>query len=84
MYISALVLALAGAAAAKHCKNITVPVDITARNGEFDLKPLSTEIETTNFFLDLSRPGYNVTETHLKGVSTTDVLNGSNDVRVPG
>ena len=51
------------------CKNITVPVKISARNGKFpeSLKP-QTGIEVPDFFLDLTRQGINYTEEVLEGV----------------
>lgn len=69
MFKSALLLVLAAVASARHCRNITVPVSLSSRNGVFDLEPPSTNIEVTNIFLGMSRPGNNGTAQYLKGVS---------------
>ncbi|KXT13252.1 hypothetical protein AC579_1736 [Pseudocercospora musae] len=67
--IIAAVAALTGAATAKHCQNITVPVKITGRNGVFDKAALmpNSDIDVTNFILNLARQGHNYTEEQLKG-----------------
>lgn len=66
---AAILATLAAVVAAKNCRNINVPVSISARNGEFDVQAPATEIEVTNFFLNLARQNYNYTEAVLKGVS---------------
>ncbi|KAJ0341597.1 hypothetical protein COL922a_002036 [Colletotrichum nupharicola] len=61
-----LPLAFAALASAKMCKNITVEVDISARNAVFDLEAPKTNVEVTNFLLNLSQQGANYTATALK------------------
>lgn len=71
-YTSATIAAtLLSAAAAKTCTNITVPVTISARNGQFDKAALtpSTNIDVTDFILNLSQQGVNYTAKVLEGVS---------------
>ena len=67
----AILLALASAAAAKHCTNITIPVSISARNGVFDIKLPKTEVEVTNFFLNVAKQNSNYSSSVTKGVSPT-------------
>lgn len=68
-----LLLAASAAAcgAARSCKELTVKVSIAADNAVFDLDPLTSEIDTTDFFLKLSRQGTNYYEDLFKGVSRT-------------
>lgn len=71
MFVSSLVVAaLTAVASARSCRDISVPVSISSRNAEFDLQPLLTEIDTTEFFLGLSRQGTNLTDTLLSGYHT--------------
>lgn len=60
---------LGSATAQPECKNLTIPVSISARNGNFSesVTP-TTDIETTNFFLKLARAHSNYTEQVLQGV----------------
>lgn len=72
-YTTATALAaLAATVAAKTCQNITVPVTISARNGKFDAKALTTQnnIEVTNFILNLTQQGKNFTANVLQGYAT--------------
>jgi len=64
------VAAFASAVSARHCSNITVPVSISARNGVFNISAPANNIDTTNFFLDLTQQGKNYTASVLAGVST--------------
>ena len=66
--IAVLALALAAAAEARQCKNITVPVQLSQHMGQYSLKPLATEIDVTNFLLGFSRPGNNATADYFTGV----------------
>ena len=52
------------------CTNLTIPVTISARNGNFpqSVNP-TTNIEVTDFVLDLTRQGTNYTNEVLEGVS---------------
>lgn len=73
---SATIAGLAGLVSAKHCREITVPVTISGRNAVFDQTALTprSNIDVTNFMLQLSRQGGNYSADQLKGVSTTQDL----------
>jgi hypothetical protein len=58
-----------GIALAAHCQDIIVPVTISARNGVFDITVPSTNIETTDFILNLNQQGQNFSEVLLTDVS---------------
>ena len=62
---------LTGVAIAKTCVNITVPVDISARTGVFDIKIPETNLDSTIFIQNFTRQGRNYTETALLGYATT-------------
>ena len=69
---SALAAALlAGSAIAKTCVNITVPVDISARTGVFNLKVPETNLDSTVFIQNFTQQGRNYTDTALLGYATT-------------
>ncbi|KAF2482664.1 hypothetical protein BDY17DRAFT_251478 [Neohortaea acidophila] len=53
------------------CTNLTIPVTASARNGRFpeSLNP-QTEVEVTNFVLELTRQGTNFTQASLEGYAT--------------
>ncbi|GAB0135786.1 hypothetical protein EsDP_00004111 [Epichloe bromicola] len=70
MFTSALLFGYAAVATAMQCRNLTVPVSLSARNGDFDLKAPATEIEVTDLSLGMSRPGNNATAQYLKGYKT--------------
>ncbi|KAI9166545.1 hypothetical protein HJFPF1_02654 [Paramyrothecium foliicola] len=65
-----VILALAAAAVARKCHNITVPISISSRNAVFGIKPPLTEIEATNFFLNIARQGFNYTDKVTEGYTT--------------
>jgi hypothetical protein len=70
MLFSALTLTLlAATGAARHCTNLTIPLSLSARNGVFNLKAPASNIEVTDFMLDLTRQGHNLTNELLTGVS---------------
>lgn len=72
MYLSTAALALfAASAAAKTCINQTVPVTISARNGIFSLDIPQTNLEVTDFILNMTQQGRNFTNTALTGYNTT-------------
>lgn len=75
-----LILILAAVASARQCQNITVPVSISSRNGVFDMRPPSTDIDVTNLFLRMAWPGNNGTANVLKGVSATYQLTFTSQV----
>ena len=60
----------AAVASAKKCQELTVPVNVAARNGVFDTAALTphTEIDITNFILNLAQQGNNYTADVLQGV----------------
>ncbi|PNY29728.1 Uncharacterized protein TCAP_00355 [Tolypocladium capitatum] len=70
MFKSVVLLALASAVAAKHCRNITVPISISARNGVFNIAPPKTEAQVTDFFLELSKQNSNYTQSITNGYKT--------------
>jgi hypothetical protein len=61
-------VASAAAVASRNCRDLTVPVSISARNGVFDLKAPENNIEVTDFFINLAQVGHNYTAELLKGV----------------
>lgn len=52
------------------CQNLTVPVTISARNAVFDVATPQTNIQVTDFILNLSQQGHNYTDEVLKGYAT--------------
>lgn len=89
---AAAAVALAGSANAMTCKNITVPVDLSARNGVFNITAPQNNIEVTNFILDNSQQGANYTKAILEGYKTvsghyelaaTYCVPGNNDTASP-
>lgn len=62
---------LASSAAAKKCVNITVPVDISARTGVFNIKTPTTNLEATTFIQNITQQGRNFTDLVLTGYKTT-------------
>lgn len=65
----AAVLGLAALSSARHCQNITVQVPVDSRNAVFNRTAPATNIDVTNFVLDLTRQGHNLTNEVLTGVS---------------
>ncbi|KAI1470613.1 alpha/beta-hydrolase [Daldinia caldariorum] len=56
--LSALLLtSLAAVASARNCKNLTVPLFLSAQNSDFDFKVPSSDIEVTNYVLNFGRTG---------------------------
>ncbi|KAG9257178.1 uncharacterized protein F5Z01DRAFT_456893 [Emericellopsis atlantica] len=53
------VVSTATLALARKCHDIKVPVSISAENMVFDLEPPTTEIDVTNFYLNLAQQGAN-------------------------
>lgn len=64
-------LALAACAAAKQCLNQTVPVSLSARQAVFDIAIPQTNLEVTDFILNMTTQGKNFTNIALTGYSTT-------------
>jgi pimeloyl-ACP methyl ester carboxylesterase len=52
------------------CTNLTVPVDLSARNGVFNVKAPQNDIEVTNFILDNTQQGANYSQAVLQGYAT--------------
>ncbi|KAH7409126.1 hypothetical protein BKA64DRAFT_388116 [Cadophora sp. MPI-SDFR-AT-0126] len=73
MYCSSItVLALfAASVAGKMCINQTVPVNISARQAVFDIAVPQSNLEVTDFVLNITQQGRNFTDIALKGYSTT-------------
>jgi pimeloyl-ACP methyl ester carboxylesterase len=65
-----VVAACAVAAADRVCQELTIPVSVTARNGEFDITAPSNDIEVTNFVLNLAQAGHNYTADLLQNYVT--------------
>lgn len=65
---SVALLALAGVASARQCQDITVHVSLQARNARFNLEPLETQMDVTNFYLGLARQGGCLMNRTLAGV----------------
>lgn len=63
----AALAALTSTALAAQCQNMTVPVSVSARNGNFKL---ANQIAVTNFALRMSRQGHNYTNEILDGYNT--------------
>jgi pimeloyl-ACP methyl ester carboxylesterase len=55
---------------ARKCQNITIPVQISARNGAFNVAVPHSIIEVTDFALDFGRQGYNYTQSVLQDYTT--------------
>lgn len=68
---AAIAASLISAGAAKKCTNMTVPVTVNSRNALFDKDALTphSNIDVTDFILNLSQQGHNYTMDQLKGVS---------------
>lgn len=69
--LSVLALALLSTgAAAKVCTNVTVPVDINARQGVFDVPVLQGNLDATTFAQNFTNIGRNFTDDALVGYQT--------------
>lgn len=62
--------ALTSVAAAAKCQNLTIPINVAARNGVFNLANPSNNIESIDFTLNLARQGHNYTAEILAGYAT--------------
>ena len=67
MHASALLIIafLANAAIAKNCMNLTIPIEITARTGNYVLNEPSTPVEVTTFTQNYLRTGTNYSQALL-------------------
>lgn len=66
--------ALVSAGTARKCADVTIEVPLVARNAVFNRKAPENNIEITNFILDLTRQGHNLTNEVLAGVSIPSSL----------
>lgn len=68
--VSAIALtALVTLGEARHCQNLTIPIEVSARQPKFNLQTPNSNIDVTNFILDLTRQGHNYSNEALTGVS---------------
>jgi pimeloyl-ACP methyl ester carboxylesterase len=68
--VVAAAAAFIGSASAMTCTNLTVPVDLSARNGVFNIKAPQNNIEVTNFILDNTQQGANYSKALLEDYKT--------------
>lgn len=68
---AAMALAACGlVSAAKVCTNVTVPVNIMARQGVFDVPEIASNYDATVFALNFTKQGTNFTDVALRGYQT--------------
>lgn len=68
MFAPALLLALAAVASARKCQDMTINVSLKARNAVFNVEPLATQNDVTNFYLGLARQGGSLMSRAQEGV----------------
>ena len=56
---------------ARSCLDLTIPVDISARTGVFNIAVPQTNLDATTFIQNLTQQGRNFTEMALTGYKTT-------------
>ena len=61
---------LSAAVAAKDCKNITIPVTVSARQGIFNIDLPQTSLDATTFIQNVTRQGRNFSDTVVTGYQT--------------
>ena len=61
---------LATVASARQCKNLTIPITASARNGVFSLEAPVTNIDVTNFILNLGQQSANYSQSVLESYTT--------------
>lgn len=64
-------LVLASLSSARKCTDLSVEVPVVSRNAVFNRTAPKDNIEVTNFVLDLTRQGHNLTNEALAGVRST-------------
>ena len=69
-YSLPILVALAGSAVARNCVNLTIPIDISSRNGVFNIDVPQTNLDATTFIQNTTQQGRNFTETALSGYRT--------------
>lgn len=62
--------AIITAVTAKQCANITIPVNVSARNGVFSIAIPHSNLDVTQFSLNLTSASGNFTNTSLAGYTT--------------
>ncbi|KAI1845676.1 hypothetical protein JX266_008287 [Neoarthrinium moseri] len=67
---TALLAGLVATAAARQCQNLTIPINTSARNGVFNYAAPETNIDVTDFILNLVQPGHNLTAELLHDYAT--------------
>ena len=65
-------LLLAGFAAARQCVNLTIPVDIASRQGQFKEVPVQTNLEVGAFVTRYNQFDFNYTAALLEGYQTLE------------
>ena len=66
-----ITILLASSAAAKICKNVEVPFNVSARTGTFNIPTPISNSDATTFIQNLTRQGQNFTQKVLAGYKTT-------------
>lgn len=61
---------LTASVVAKDCRNITVPVTVSARQGVFNIDVPQTSLDATTFISNVTQQGRNFSETVLTGYQT--------------
>lgn len=69
--IVAAVAALAAGTEAATCRNLTLPVSVSARTGIFNLAVPMSNLDVTTLQLNITQQGRNFTQTVLTGYNTT-------------
>lgn len=72
--IAAVSFALFAIASARKCTDLNIPVHVSARQGVFDIKIPSADVEVTDFFLNANQQGVNYTDSILTGVCLKNIL----------
>ena len=65
-----VICSLLATVAAKQCVNITIPVNVSGRNGVFNVEVPNNNLEVTEFALNLTNANGNFTEAALNGYAT--------------
>ncbi|KAK3613664.1 hypothetical protein LTR22_028062 [Elasticomyces elasticus] len=78
----AIVAALTATAYAFRCTNLTVPVNLSARNGVFNMTTPQNNVDVTNLILDLTRQGGSFVEQRVQ-VRPCTAITASPPLTVP-
>lgn len=68
--VAIVVMASNAYAHSRSCINLTIPVHLSSRNGIFNVPTPQTDIDVTNFMLEYSQQGHNLTAERLMGYRT--------------